>query len=63
MMKHKKSIFGKEHEMTYNSETGLIESEGVYSRTFLNLAIKISRIIVRGPRAKHSVGTETEPEN
>ena len=60
MMKQKKNIFGKEYEMTYNSETGLIESEGTYSRTFLNLAIKISRIFVRSPRAENPPVNETE---
>lgn len=60
MIKQKKNIFGKEHEMTYNSETGLIESESTYSRTFLNLAIKISRIFVRSPRAKNPVINEAE---
>ena len=51
--------------MTNNSETGLIESEGTYSRGFLNLAIKIFRIFVRGPRAGKSVvhKVETETEN
>ena len=60
MLKEKKKIFGKERELDYDSVTGLIQSEGKFSRPLFNLAIKTARIFLR--RSSHNHPGVTEPK-
>lgn len=53
MLTEKKKIFGKERELDYDSVTGLIQSEGKFSRPFFNLAIKTARIFLRRSSRNH----------
>ena len=59
-MKHRKRIFGVEHEITYNYKTGFIESGGRFSRMFLNLSILISRRLVR--HSKDGTAVESDQQ-
>ena len=59
-MKQKKKIFGVEHEISYDDETGLIESGGRFSRIVFNLSILISRRLIRHSEDQTPVETDQQ---
>ena len=59
-MKHKKKIFGVEHDITYNDKTDLIESGGRFSRIVLNLSILISRRFIRHSEDQTPIETDKQ---
>jgi len=62
-MQRTKNIFGIQRNITYDNDTGLIETGGTLSGTALNLAILIARGFVRGSHRKAQVRMENESYN